>query len=79
MTDEQIKQKAEAYAKERCIRYNEQYGYCYDAFIAGAHSRDEEIEELKKQIERLSQREQMLFDREVELIAENDKFENPDV
>ena len=48
MTEEQIKQIAEVYAKERCIRYNEQYGACYDAYIAGAHGRDEEIEQLRK-------------------------------
>lgn len=53
MTEEQIKQNAEVYAEERCIRYNEQYGACYDAYIAGAHSRDEEIEELKKRIAEL--------------------------
>lgn len=47
MTEEQIRQNAEVYAKERCIRYNEQYGVCYDAYITGAHSRDEEIEQLK--------------------------------
>lgn len=48
MTEEQIKQNAEVYAEERCIRYNEQYGACYDAYIAGAHSRNEEIEQLCK-------------------------------
>lgn len=53
MTEEQIKQNAEVYAKERCIRYNEQYGACYDAYIAGAYSRDNEIEELKKRIAEL--------------------------
>lgn len=53
MTEEQIKQNAEVYAKERCIRYNEQYGACYDAYITGAHSRDNEIEELMKRIEEL--------------------------
>ena len=48
MTEEQIKQNAEVYAEERCIRYNEQYGACYDAYIAGAHSRDEEVEQLRR-------------------------------
>lgn len=70
MTDEQIKQKAEEYADSmKEVRGELEWVATRDDFIAGAHSRDEEIEHL-------SQREQMLFDREVELIAENDKLRN---
>lgn len=76
MTDEQIKQNAEAYADVFGRHMVDYYGV-KDAYIAGAHSRDEEIESLQKQIVHLSQREQMLFDREVELIAENDQLRNP--
>ena len=53
MTEEQIKQNAEEYANNEKQYYLE-IG-CYDliceAFIAGAHSRDNEIKELKKRIE----------------------------
>lgn len=62
MTEEQIKQNTEVYAKERCIRYNEQYGACYDAYIAGAHSRDEEIYDLKRDIEDLQKMVKMRSD-----------------
>lgn len=47
MTEEQIKQNAEVYVKEHF-----QFDNVEDAFIAGAHSRDEEIESLQKQIVR---------------------------
>ena len=53
MTEEQIKQNAEEYANNEKQYYLE-IG-CYDliceAFIAGAHSRDKEIKELKKKLE----------------------------
>ena len=78
MTREQIEQNARVYAnKEYMLCTSGEKKAAIKDFIAGAHSRNEEIEELKKQIERLSKREQMLFDREVELIAENDKLRNP--
>ena len=52
MTEEQIKQNAEEYANNEKQYYLE-IG-CYDliceAFIAGAHSRDKEIEELKRNL-----------------------------
>ena len=55
MTQEQIKQNAEEYANNEKQYYLE-IG-CYDliceAFIAGAYSRDNEIEELKKRITEL--------------------------
>ena len=55
MTEEQIKQNAEEYANNEKQYYLE-IG-CYDliceAFIAGAHSRDNEIEKLMKRIEEL--------------------------
>lgn len=76
MTDEQILQNAEQHVKELFLHGDSMY-YEKNGFVAGAHSRDEEIESLQKQIVHLSQREQMLFDREVELIAENDQLRNP--
>lgn len=56
MTDEQIKQNAEAYARRvaesHIIEKRPAYFAAFNAFISGAHSRDEEIEELKGKIER---------------------------
>lgn len=53
MTDEQIKQNAEAYAEQHAVRidgggWEEEYDYeeQENAYIAGAHSRDKEIKEL---------------------------------
>ena len=52
MTDEEIKRGAKEYANNEKQYYLE-IG-CYDliceAFIAGAHSRDKEIEELKRKL-----------------------------
>ena len=51
MTDEQIKQNAEIYA-----RYNSRArNTAYYAYIKGANSRDEEVEMLQNQIEELSE------------------------
>ena len=47
MTDEQIKQNAEEYAK-KIYPYTVGKAAAIRDFIAGAHSLDEEIEELKK-------------------------------
>ena len=56
MTNEQIKQNAEAYAINGNTRGSLSLEILFqnsrDAYIAGAHSRDEEIEELKGKIER---------------------------
>ena len=47
MTDEQIKQNAEAYARRvaesHIIEKRPAYFAAFNAFISGAHSRDEEI------------------------------------
>lgn len=57
MTDEQIKQNAEEYAEKHAVRidgggWEEEYDYDEQeaAFIAGAHSRDEEITGYQMQI-----------------------------
>lgn len=58
MTDEQIKQNAEEYANEHMVRtdggggWEEEYDYEEQkaAYLAGAHSRDEEIKELEKKV-----------------------------
>jgi hypothetical protein len=49
MTEEQIRQNALAYADSHrgAIIYASDSPFMYDAFIAGAHSRNKEIEELK--------------------------------
>ena len=55
MTEEQIKHNAEEYANRYEIRGTNNGEFRYmdkkDAYIAGAHSRDEEIEVLKKKLE----------------------------
>lgn len=55
MTEEQIKHNAEEYANRYEIRGTSDGEFRYmdkkDAYIAGAHSRDEEIEVLKKKLE----------------------------
>lgn len=48
MTDEQIKQNAEAYADVFGRHMVDYYGV-KDAYIAGAHSRDEEINKLQEE------------------------------
>ena len=60
MTDEQIKQNAEEYAEQNKVNFSEDKNfevYDYDeqkeAYLAGAHSRDEEIGELMKRIDEL--------------------------
>ena len=55
MTEEQIKQNAERFASVYYHPYDSENNPQYltvseDSFIAGAHSRDEEIDELKKQL-----------------------------
>ena len=54
MTDEQIEQNAEKYAEQNKVNFSEDKNFpVYDkeeqkeAYLAGAHSRDEEIEQLK--------------------------------
>lgn len=55
MTEEQIKHNAEQYANRYEIRGTSEGEFRYmdkkDAYIAGAHSRDEEVEGLKKKLE----------------------------
>ena len=55
MTEEQIKHNAEQYASRYEIRCTSDGEFRYmdkkDAYIAGAHSRDEEVEGLKKKLE----------------------------
>lgn len=58
MTDELIKQNADAYARQFLEPYDEEYApikyvTAQMAHIAGAHSRDEEIKELEKKVSAL--------------------------
>lgn len=55
MTNEQIKQNAEEYANSMYDKkyQSELWKECYMIHIAGAHSRDAEIEDLKKEIKNL--------------------------
>lgn len=66
MTNKQIEQKAEAYAELLTAGNKEHNRAIYTAakegFEAGAYSRDEEIKELKEEIESLKENEKELFD-----------------
>ena len=53
MTEEQIKQKANEFATHINGEKSPFSSREYEAYIAGAHSRDKEIEELMKRIEEL--------------------------
>lgn len=58
MTDEEIKQNAEVYAGNSAKHLQqpyEEYKLRYDAYIAGAHSRDKEIKEFQKHEEQLKE------------------------
>lgn len=46
MTDEQIRQNAVKYSEQHCSGHVD--GSLVDSYIAGAHSRDEEIQKLKR-------------------------------
>jgi hypothetical protein len=83
MTEEQIKQNAEKYADVFGRHMVDYYGV-KDAFIEGAHSRDEEIKELKEEIESLQEQYNTCFDgftkrgtKMGELMKENVKLRNP--
>jgi hypothetical protein len=52
MTDEQIEQNADAYADVFGRHMVDYYGV-KDAFISGAHSRDEEVNQLEKKVSAL--------------------------
>ena len=57
MTEEQIKQKAEEYCNENFSPLDvDRRQYAEEDFIAGYHSRDEEIEQLKTEIEELKKK-----------------------
>ena len=53
MPEEQIKQNAEEYASDKNYRTCNPSWWAQIDFIAGAHSRDEEIKELKKEVSAL--------------------------
>lgn len=58
MTDEEIKQNAEWYSKAISnpnFNWRDDDNIASVAFIAGAHSRDEEIEELKNKIKSIEE------------------------
>ena len=50
MTNEQILQKAEQHVKELSLHGDSRY-YEMNGFVAGAHSRDEEVDELQGKVE----------------------------
>lgn len=76
MTEEQIKQSAKEYAKSVCPHGNYR-AHTEQAFIAGAHSRDEEIGELKGKIERQKAIIAVEGLNEEALRKELDKLRNP--
>lgn len=53
MTEEQIKQNAEQYALKKTLISTDSFHGMAESYLEGAHSRDPEIEELKKRIESL--------------------------
>lgn len=85
MTNEEIKQNAEAYANKKAEKVaNFQRNPVVEDFIAGAHSRDEEIEELQEELESLQEQYDSLLDgfskrgtKLGELMKENVKLRNP--
>lgn len=83
MTDEEIKQNALKCADD-FIADATFKRYMRDTYIAGAHSRDEEIKELKEEIESLKEQYNSCFDgfskrgtKLKELLKENVKLSNP--
>lgn len=83
MTNEEIKQNALKCADD-FIADATFKRYIRDTYIAGAHSRDEEIKELKEEIESLKEQYNSCFDgfskrgtKLGELIKENVKLSNP--
>ena len=82
MTDEQTKQNAEEYAK-KIYHYTVGKAAAIRDFIAGAHSLDDEIKELKEEIESLQEQYNTCFDgftkrgtKLGELMKENVKLRN---
>lgn len=53
MTNEQIKQRAEEYALKRTLVSTDSFHGMVENYLAGAHSRDEEINELEKKVSAL--------------------------
>lgn len=83
MTDEQIKQNAEHHIRELGVQGESRY-FEMNGYIAGAHSRDEEIKELKEEIESLKEQYNSCFEgfskrgtKLRELMKENVKLSNP--
>ena len=85
MTEEEIKLKAEQYATDNYGEYDEHdytdhsgsnmcHAVSEKAFIAGAHSRDEEIEERKSRYRRLEKSLRGIINGQ---IKEIDKLRNP--
>jgi hypothetical protein len=84
MTDEQIKQNAEEWVKplisEEDDGYNENdvsLSLIKNAYIAGAHSRDEEINHLEECYEELAEIANDLQTEKQTLMIENVKLRNP--
>lgn len=83
MTDEQIKQNAEEYAEQNKVNFSEDKNfevYDYDeqkeAFIAGAHSRDEEVNHWKESYEELAEIANDLQSDNQKLMIENARLSN---
>lgn len=55
MTNEEIKQNAEAYALKRTLVSTDSFHGMAENYIAGAHSRDEEIKEYQKHVQQLKE------------------------
>lgn len=81
MTDEQIKQAADAYAELLTAGNKEHYRAIYiaakEGYETGAHSRDEEVEELQEEFESLRKGFYERGDKLKKLMLENNKLRNP--
>lgn len=62
MTDEQIKQNAEQYALKKTLISTDSFHGMAESYLEGAHSRDEEIYDLKRDIEDLQKMVKMRSD-----------------
>lgn len=76
MTEEQIKQNAEKYALKKTLISTDSFHGMVENYLAGAHSRDEEIKELKTELESIRKGFYERGDKLKELMPANNKLRN---
>lgn len=77
MTEEQIKQNAEAYALKKTLTSTDSFHGMVEHYSAGAHSRDEEIESKNNTIKELGQQCGKQLLEILDLKNELDRLRNP--